>query len=342
MQNGIEPVTCPQAVPTWFSMGTAFGSSFAAGNYTSFNYTEAKPTAAAVNAQQVGQILSQPGISEDCLFLDVYAPATAVNAAKKPHAKRSTSGAPVVLWYGTCELLFEQMLTFLRIHGGGYIEGSKTAAGSPYGLIKASQKSGKPIIFVQINYRLGAFGWLAGPTLQGAGGVSNAGLHDQRLALEWVQQHITLFGGDPSRVTVMGESAGGGSVLHQLTAYGGQEPFPFKQAISQSAAWWPLLPSTQENTTQQFLDHLNVSTIEAARQASSDALMQANRAVVAAVPEGMLNLGPVVDGDFVLSHFGSSLLSGAYAKNITVMSGHNTNEAPLFVSPPHTLAQMKI
>lgn len=60
-----------------------------------------------------------------------------------------------------------------------------------------------------MNYRLGAFGFLAGPTLQAEGGVSNAGLYDQRLALQWVQDNIHLFGGDPNQVTVMGESAGG-------------------------------------------------------------------------------------------------------------------------------------
>jgi carboxylesterase type B len=71
-------------------------------------------------------------------------------------------------------------------------------------------------IFVSINYRLGAFGSISGPTLQ-EDGVANAGLLDQRLALEWVQQHIHKFGGDPERVAVMGESAGVGSILLQIT-----------------------------------------------------------------------------------------------------------------------------
>jgi hypothetical protein len=58
-----------------------------------------------------------------------------------------------------------------------------------------------------MNYRLGAFGFLAGPTVQ-SNRTANAGLYDQRLALEWVQTHISKFGGDLSQVTIMGESAG--------------------------------------------------------------------------------------------------------------------------------------
>ena len=97
--------------------------------------------------------------------------------------------------------------------------GGKNYWGNPSGLIKASQAAGGDgIIFVEINYRLGAMGWLAGPTLEGSGGVSNAGLYDQRLAIQWVHEHIHLFGGDPNKVTIMGESAGGGSVV-SLSSY---------------------------------------------------------------------------------------------------------------------------
>lgn len=68
-----------------------------------------------------------------------------------------------------------------------------------------------------MNYRLGAFGWLAGPEFVAAGGTPNLGLYDQRFALEWVQKYIHLFGGDCNQVTVIGESAGGGSIMHQIT-----------------------------------------------------------------------------------------------------------------------------
>jgi carboxylesterase type B len=98
----------------------------------------------------------------------------------------------------------------IRIYGGGYTGGNKQSQGNPSGLIKASQKAGgQGIIFVAMNYRLGALGFMAGPSLQAAGGVSNAAFYDQRLAIEWVAKNIHLFGGDPKKITIMGESAGG-------------------------------------------------------------------------------------------------------------------------------------
>jgi carboxylesterase type B len=185
-----------------------------------------------------------------------------------------------------------------------------------------------------LNYRLGALGWLAGPTLQAAGGVSNAGLYDQRLALEWVQNNIHLFGGDPDRVTIIGESAGGGSIMHQITAYGGQKPVPFAQAIPQSPAWLPT-PSNfvQENNTQNFLALLGVNSIEAARKLSSEAVIAANAEQVGASNYGAYTYGPVVDGSFVPALPPLLLNQGAFAKNLKVMVGHNADEGPLFTPP---------
>lgn len=185
-----------------------------------------------------------------------------------------------------------------------------------------------------MNYRLGAFGWLSGPTLQSMGGVSNAGLYDQRLALEWVHKHIHLFGGDPNQVTVMGESAGGGSIMHQITAYGGNKPSPFQRAIIQSPGLTPTVSQfKQENRTQNFLSLLNVSTIEEARKLSSDALIDANSWQVGNASYSDFVWGPVVDGLFVPALPGISLLNGGFSKNITVMVGHNKNEAPSFTPP---------
>ena len=212
--------------------------------------------------------------------------------------------------------------------------GEKGGDFNPTGLIEASRVDGSEgLIFVSLNYRLGAFGWLSGPTLQ-SNGTANAGLYDQRLAIEWVRDHIHLFGGDPERITLMGESAGGGSIMHQLTAYGGAVPAPFQQAISQSPGFF-LNPSHyyQEEIFQQFLNTLNVETIEEARQLPSTVLIAANAAQVRLFAYGAFTYGPVVDGSFVPGLPGKLLLQGSFDKNVKVMTGHNSNEAVLFTDP---------
>ena len=124
---------------------------------------------------------------------------------------------------------------------------------------------------VGIAYRLNVLGFLAGSAVA-ADGDLNTGLLDQRAALEWVQHHINQFGGDPERVTIMGESAGGASVVMQTVAYGGKlsmriltfliniftigvgekgtKPVPFKQAIPHSIGYGsmldPLSPLAEE------------------------------------------------------------------------------------------------
>ena len=150
-----------------------------------------------------------------------------------------------------------------------------------------------------MNYRLGAFGWLSGPTFQ-ENGQANAGLYDQRFALEWVQKHIAKFGGDPTRVTVFGESAGGGSVMHQITAYGGKNgPVPFKQAIPQSPGFLPMVSNLQqEQVFNDYLGLLNVSTLNEARELSFEQLQTANIIQVGASSYGTYTYGrwSIVDG----------------------------------------------
>lgn len=112
------------------------------------------------------------------------------------------------------------------IHGGGYTGGNST---SEDGTSLVSYANGS-IIFISIQYRLGAYGFLAGSDVM-ENGIANAGLHDQRLALEWVQEHVAAFGGDPKQVTIMGGSAGGGSMIYQLTRGGGESHPPFRAAV---------------------------------------------------------------------------------------------------------------
>lgn len=141
---------------------------------------------------------------EDCLFLNVYRPAQ-VDPAER---------LPVLFW----------------IHGGSFT----TGAGSDYDPSRLVEEN--RIIVVTINYRLGPLGFLALPAASdGAAGLSgDYGLLDQREALRWVQANIAGFGGDPARVTIAGESAGGASVCAQLTSPGSSGLF--SQAIIQSAS----------------------------------------------------------------------------------------------------------
>lgn len=249
-------------------------------------------------------------------------------------------------YYGECQIppesqslhITRAILTHHRIYGGGYVAGSKQQGGlyNPSGLLNASYANGgQGFVYVAINYRLGALGWASGPSFQQQGGISNAALYDQRLAIEWVKQNIHLFGGDPNQITLMGESAGGGSIMHQITAFGGQQPVSFQRAIPQSPGWFPISDQfTQENNTNTFLQYLNVSTLAEARAASSADVLRANLLTVYGSRYGSYTFGPTVDGVFVTTQPGLALLTGtAYAKNISVMPTWNTNEGPAFTPP---------
>lgn len=128
-------------------------------------------------------------LGEDCLNLNVWAPAT-----------RSGKSWPVMVW----------------IHGGGYVLGANYQ-----GWFNGESLARKGVVLVTINYRLGPLGFLAHPLLsrESPQGVSgNYGLLDQIAALEWVKRNIAAFGGDPKCVTIFGESAGAGSVCHLLVS----------------------------------------------------------------------------------------------------------------------------
>ncbi|KAF9448568.1 carotenoid ester lipase precursor [Macrolepiota fuliginosa MF-IS2] len=152
--------------------------------------------------------------SEDCLNINVIRPATAT----------SNSKLPVVVW----------------IYGGGWERGTTSFPLYDGSLIVSrSIILGTPIIYVSMNYRLTGFGFLASKEVKDAG-IGNLGLQDQRQALRWVQKYIGAFGGDPSKVTIWGESAGAISIsLHMLANNGNTEGL-FRAAFMQSGSPLPV------------------------------------------------------------------------------------------------------
>lgn len=139
-------------------------------------------------------------ISENCLTLNVWAPMSG-------HSDKR----PVMVW----------------IHGGGFVNGSADIYNARWLAAKGN------ILVVTINYRLGALGFLAHPALDQSDVVGNYGLADQQAALRWVRDNIAAFGGDPAKVTIAGESAGGMAVCDHLVAPGSVGLF--RAAIIQSA-----------------------------------------------------------------------------------------------------------
>lgn len=249
--------------------------------YPEWNY-------AAATAQ--GSFASTPwGQNEDCLILDVLVPTSPQDVL---------GGLPVIV----------------QIHGGGYTEGSAQAYPGD-AMVHASNGG---IIYVSIQYRLGIYGFLAGADVA-ANGVQNAGLYDQRLALDWVQSHIAAFGGDPEKVTIWGGSAGGGSVTYQLMAGGGFGAPPFRAAIAEYPWWQPLLnASTQELQYRYALDAAGCGDLNCLRGLSTDELTtvgQTDLNVSYPGPGsgyGTFWFGPVVDGEFLQELPDTAFKTGNY------------------------------
>lgn len=187
------------------------------------------------------------------------------------------------------------------------------------------------MIFISLNYRLGAFGFLAGPEVR-ANGNENAGLLDQRFALEWIQNNVHLFGGNPDKVTVMGESAGGGSIMLHMLAYQGKKA-PFAQAIIQSPASL-LSAAAPPSAYSDFLSLLNVTTLAEARQLPSSALVLANQEQCRTAPANTYIHIPVQDPTTAAVEPLKGFKKGAFAKSpINLLAAHNSREGAFFFDP---------
>ena len=167
----------------------------------------------------------------------------------------------------------------------------------------------------------------------------NAGLRDQRAAIEWVRDNIANFGGDPERITIFGQSSGGLAIGMQTMAYGGSQPVPFQQGIFESQA---LEPGITGNFTYHQMDLLAAAlnctapldsneTVMCLRDASFDAFLKASidtysSDITANIGDSWL---PVVDGDFLPSA-PSTLVAEHRMANVTTMGGWADDDVGFF------------
>ncbi|KAJ5915380.1 hypothetical protein N7466_011313 [Penicillium verhagenii] len=245
--------------------------------------------------------------AEDCLFIDVYAPTEAVT---------SKASLPV----------------YFFIQGGGF-----SALSNPNyngsGLIQAS---GNNIVVVTFNYRVGPYGFLASDeVVQGAS--LNNGLKDQLKALEWVQKHISKFGGDPEHVVIGGDSAGGASVTFLLSAYGGRDDGLFIGAAAESQSFGTVLNVSESQVAYNRLAartgcNSTENTLACLRDLDVSTLQSEN--IVTPLPGATGNplylYSPTIDGDLVQDYTYALFEQGRFIK-VPVIFGDDTNEGTIFV-----------
>ncbi|KAL9620145.1 MAG: hypothetical protein Q9160_005260 [Pyrenula sp. 1 TL-2023] len=249
-------------------------------------------------------------VSEDCLVLNVIRPSGYENQS-----------LPIAVW----------------IHGGGLIMGGATD--QRYNLsfiVENSVEIGKPIIAVSIAYRLGPWGFLYSEEVQESG-QTNMGLRDQRLALQYIQENIGAFGGDPTKVSIWGESAGGLSVGLHLVAYGGRDDKLFRAGIMESGN--PVNYNAFRNTT--YYQPLYDSILRAtgySNDSNSDSLdylrslpyEQLNAVFNTSSYNGTTGrFNPVVDGDWIQKLTSIQLTDGDFV-HVPIISGANTDEGTSF------------
>ncbi|RMD40122.1 hypothetical protein DV735_g4998, partial [Chaetothyriales sp. CBS 134920] len=281
-----------------------------------------------VNAYEHGNVclstgrVNQGGASEDCLFLDVYAPS---------HADPS-SPLPV----------------YFFIQGGGF-NANSNANYNGAGLIAAS---GHSIVVVTFNYRVGPYGFLASSEVVSSGSTAtNNGLRDQLKALEWVNKYISRFGGDPNHVVLGGDSAGAASVGLLLTMNGGKETKLFHAAAVESVSFAPILTvgesQYQFNTLVQRSRCGSVdarTVISCLRRLSTRDLQIHTRAIPYPSllrpdynpPLFMWN--PVLDNDLIHDYTYRAFNTGAF-QHIPVIFGDDTNGGTVF-APRWTSSRM--
>jgi para-nitrobenzyl esterase len=253
------------------------------------------------------ELIPEPVIAgEDCLSLNVWTP------------DPGRAGLPVMVW----------------IHGGAFVNGSAAVP-----LYAGDRFARDGVVCVTINYRLGCEGFLV---LDGAS--PNRGLLDQIAALEWVQENIAAFGGDPGNVTIFGESAGAMSVTTLLAMP--RAAGLFRRAIPQSGAGHHALPAeTASLVTAELARRLGVAPtwedfaavpagrlVAAQEQLSADIAAQPDPGRWREIAANMMAFEPVVDGQILPARPIDGIAAG-HGRGVDLLVGTNRDEHRLFLIP---------
>lgn len=250
-------------------------------------------------------IADLPAPSEDCLYLNVWTP-----------AKRAGERLPVLVW----------------IHGGGFVAGAPAEK-----LYHGEWLAKKGVVVVSIAYRLGLFGFLAHPELSAESPhhvSGNYGILDMIAGLQWVQKDIAVFGGDPKKVTIQGESAGAAAV--SILCASPLTKGLFRGAIAESGATFgpvradasfgeaePL--ASAEKRASAWLSSAGVSSIAQLRKVPAEKLQTM-------IPHQFGFARPNVDGWVVAGDQYKLYESGKY-NDVPVLTGYNSDEGLLFGNP---------
>jgi para-nitrobenzyl esterase len=238
-----------------------------------------------------------PGMSEDCLYLNVWTP-----------AESASDRLPVMVY----------------IYGGAYTEGAGSVP-----LYDGTELAKKGAVVVTMNYRLGPFGFFAHPDLTAEadhGSSGNYGLMDMLASLEWVQDNIAAFGGDSDNVTVFGQSAGAMAIASLVASP--QAEGLFERAISQSGAWMGLGMGRMRDLSQaeeagvRAVAELDAASLKDLRAMSSEEIQVMLRSA-----------GVVIDG-YVLPEDVSVVFAEGRQNAVDVLVGSNKDEGSFFPGGP--------
>ncbi|KAI0036273.1 Alpha/Beta hydrolase protein [Vararia minispora EC-137] len=304
----------PQAHPPYRGTlnATAFGSACLQQTSTIDVPSNINPLAAQF-LQQRANAGPPPADSEDCLTVNVFSPANATNHSK----------LPVLFW----------------IFGGGF-EGGTSADYPGNVVVEQSIALSEPVVFVSVNYRCvtTSLGFPGGKEVREAG-IGNLGLHDQRLALRWVQKYIAAFGGDPTKVTIWGQSSGAISVSLQMLTNSGKTEGLFRAAFMQSGS--PVPTGPLENGQNYFDRFATVAgcghalgskaVFDCLRKVPTETIRNATDATPSTSSYESLSLAwlPREDGVFLEANPQTLIQQGSVAR-IPFVSGDVDDEATLF------------